>query len=144
MPPSPDLAPKTATPPDVDPAAKKRIDEINAELGKIEGESKKVTEELAVAIAASPAAKQAAADQLKARADALLAERASLTPPPPPDPKERDAALKTLRDSGWTDNLDGTWTCTRPFKYGDNVHVGSGVRRPAGEAAGIEAQRPKA
>ncbi len=139
-PPTPKAPP---TEPAVDPAAKKRIDEINAELGKIDGDRPKAHAELAAAVAETPAAKQAAIDQLQARYDALLAERAKLTPPPEPDEAEAAKHAEQLKRSGWTDNGNGTWTNTAPFAHGENVHVGSGVTRSFGDAVTLESQRPR-
>jgi hypothetical protein len=58
-----------------------------------------------------------------------------------------DAAL--LREAGWKDNGDGTWTNTRRFRYygkpdtQDYAHlVPDGVTRATREAAELERRRP--
>lgn len=126
-----------------DTAAEQRVKDIDAELKKIEADRKVADADLAEALAATPLAKAQVVDQLQARADALVKERAKLTPPPEPNEDEVAEHEETLKRSGWTDNGNGTWTNTVPFVHGENIHVPAGVTRPFGDAVTLESQRPK-
>jgi hypothetical protein len=117
-----------------------RINTINADLGNLEGERRDASAHLADCVEHSVQVAQARVDNLRARTDALVAERARLVPAVTARDATADSvAIAMLRRGGWVER-DGMWSNTIAFNYG-STHVSAGVTRRLDEAATMESQR---
>lgn len=137
-----DSGPKKAAAEADDPNAE-RVNEINAELGDLEGQRAEAAKNLDEARKHSVEYMQTEVDRLRARTDALVAERARLLPPAERDEKADAAAEASLLRNGW--RQDGEmWVCTRPFTCrigGHSTSVSAGVMRTLDEAAALDSHR---